>query len=65
MVASVPEETSRTRSSEGTSSHRRSASCVSSAVGAPYDKARAAAACTAATTAGCVWPTTIGPQEPT
>ena len=27
--------------------------------------ARAAADCTAATTAGCVWPRIIGPQEPT
>jgi len=35
IVASVPEDTSRTRSIEGSSSQSRSASSVSSCVGAP------------------------------
>ena len=34
-------------------------------VGAPNESPRAAAACTAETTAGCVCPAIIGPQEPT
>ena len=64
MVASVPDDTSRTISSDGTSRHSSSASSISASVGAPNESARAAAACTASTTAGWVWPSTIGPQEP-
>ncbi len=55
---------SRTSSSEGTSRQRVSASSISASVGAPKDRAREAASCTASTTAGWVWPATIGPHEP-
>ena len=65
MVASVPEDTSRAISTDGTSRQIVSASSISASVGAPKDSARAAAACTASTTCGWVCPSTIGPQEPT
>jgi len=65
IVASVPEDTRRTSAIDGTSRQSVSAISTSAAVGAPKDSARAAAACTASTTCGCVWPATIGPHEPT
>ena len=43
MVASVPEFTMRTRSRDGTSSHRRSAMVTSPGEGAPLLRPRAAA----------------------
>ena len=64
IVASVPEDTSRTISIEGTSRQISSASSISASVGAPKERAFDAAACTASTTSGWVWPSTIGPQEP-
>jgi hypothetical protein len=65
IVASVPEETKRTFSTEGMCRTMRSASSTSAAQGAPYDVPRSAAARTASTTAGWAWPRIIGPQEPT
>ena len=65
MVASVPEDTKRTRSMVGTSRTTRSASSTSATHGAPNDVPRAAAFCTASTTGGYAWPRIIGPQEPT
>ena len=64
MVASVPEETKRTRST-GVRATISSASSTSGSVGAPYDVPRATASPTAASTSGCAWPRIIGPQEPT
>ena len=65
MVASVPEETKRTFSIEGTWRTTRSASSTSAAQGAPYEVPRCAASTTASTTAGGAWPRIRGPQEPT
>ena len=65
IVASVPELTRRTISSEGSNRHSVSANSTSSSVGAPNDRPSAARSCTARTTAGCAWPTIAGPQEPT
>ena len=65
MVASVPEFTMRTISTEGTSSQTRSAMAVSASVGAPKESPRAAVSCTARITSGWAWPSTMGPQEPT
>ena len=65
MVASVPEDTSRTISIDGTRRQIACASSISLAVGAPKDNACAAAAVTASTTFGWVWPATIGPHDPT
>ena len=63
MVASVPEETRRTRST-GVRATISSASSTSGVVGAPYDVPRATASATAARTSGWAWPSIIGPQEP-
>ena len=65
MVASVPEDTKRTFSIEGTSRQTRSASSTSAAQGAPKLVPRAAACCTASTTAGWRGRGSSGPQEPT
>ena len=64
IAASVPEDTSRTCSIDGTSLMISSAISTSASVGAPYDRPRVSAACIAASTCGWVWPTIIGPQEP-
>ena len=64
IVASVPDETSRTRST-GVRATISSASSTSGSVGVPYDVPRATAAETAASTSGCAWPSSIGPHEPT
>ena len=64
MVASVPEETKRTRST-GVRPTISSASSTSASVGAPYDVPRESASRTAAITSGWAWPSSIGPQEPT
>jgi hypothetical protein len=62
-TASVPELTSRTRSTGGILSRISSARSSSPSVGAPKENPRRAAAVTASTTAGCAWPRIIGPQE--
>ncbi len=53
IVASVPLDTSRTRSQDGTRARMASASSTSRSVGAPNEVPSAAAACTASTTFGC------------
>jgi hypothetical protein len=65
IVASVPEETKRTLSTDGTWRTTRSASSISSAQGAPKDVPRAAVSWTAARIFGWTWPRIMGPQEPT
>ena len=62
MVASVPEETNRTRST-GVRATISSASSTSGRVGVPYDVPRATASRTAASTSGWAWPSSIGPHE--
>ena len=64
-VASVPELTMRTISHDGTRRVIVSAIVTSAGQGAPYDRPFWMAACTASRTAGWLWPTIIGPQEPT
>ncbi len=63
MVASVPEVTRRTRSTDVRPTIS-SASSTSPSVGVPYDVPRATAADAAATTSGWACPSSIGPQEP-
>ena len=65
IAASVPEEVIRIISTAGIRAHHLSASSTSPSVGAPNVVPRAAAALTAATTAGCAWPRISGPQEQT
>jgi hypothetical protein len=65
MVASVPELTMRRSSIDGTISMTLRATVVSIAVGAPNDKPRDAASCTARITAASACPRIIGPHEPT
>ena len=65
IVASVPDETSRTISTPGTSATTRSASAISASVGAPKLVPRAAAARTASSTIGCACPTRMAPQDAT
>ena len=55
----------RTISHEGTSRVMVSAMVTSAGHGAPNDRPSAIAFCTASRTAGWLWPTIIGPQEPT
>ncbi len=62
IVASVPEETKRTRST-GVRATISSASSTSGSVGVPYDVPRDTAAATAACTSGWAWPSSIGPHE--
>ncbi len=64
MVASVPDETSRTFST-GVRATISSPSSTSAWVGVPYDVPRLTAAWTAAVTSGWAWPRSIGPQEQT
>ena len=65
IVASVPEFTIRTTSTEGTRRVINPAICTSMAVGAPKLVPEAAARVTAPTTRGCAWPSIIGPHDPT
>ncbi len=65
IVASVPELTSRTISTDGTRAVISSAISTSAAVGAPKLVPLSAARQTAATTSGCAWPRMRGPHEPT
>ena len=64
MVASVPVDTKRTRST-GTLEAISSASAVSSSVEVPKPRPRSTAAWTASTTSGCWWPSSMGPHEQT
>jgi hypothetical protein len=65
IVASVPELTSRIRSTGATRPMISAASRLSAGVGAPNDRPDAAAVVTASTTAGCACPRIIGPHEQT
>jgi hypothetical protein len=65
IVASVPEDTKRTRSIDGTAATTRCASCVSSSVGAPKLVPWRSAARTARSTPGSACPRIIGPHDPT
>lgn len=65
MVASVPEFTSRTRSTGATRAAMASASSISASVGAPNDRPPVAARRTASTTSGCACPRIMGPHEHT
>lgn len=65
MVASVPELTMRTISTEGTSRQMVSAICTSAGQGVPKLRPSRTAFSTAARMAGWLWPAIIGPQEPT
>ena len=65
MTASVPELTMRTISMFGTISTIFSAISTSSAVGAPKDRPFTMRSCTARRMSGWLWPSTIGPHEPT
>ena len=62
IVASVPDDTNRTRST-GVRATISSASSTSGSVGVPYDVPRATAPATAAWTSGWAWPSSIGPHE--
>ncbi|KAG0936318.1 hypothetical protein G6F31_015763 [Rhizopus arrhizus] len=64
-VASVPELTMRTISHDGTRRVMVSAMVTSAAHGAPNERPLSMAFFTAWRTAGWLWPTIIGPQEPT
>ena len=65
IVASVPDDTSRTFSMLGTSSTMRRAMVSSASDGAPNDRPLAAASATAFTVPGWAWPRMAGPHEPT
>ena len=63
IAASVPDETRRTFSTDGTAAAIASASSTSRVVGAPYDVPSAAARCTASTTLGCACPRIDAPHD--
>ena len=65
MVASVPEFTMRTISTDGSSRVSVSAMVTSAAHGVPNDSPSWIAFATASRTIGWLCPTIIGPQEPT
>ena len=64
MVASVPDDTMRAISAQGTSSHTLLARRTSASHGAPNDSPRSSWAQTASSTSGGRWPRIIGPHEP-
>ncbi len=64
IVASVPELTMRTMSTDATASVTIRASSTSRAVGAPKLVPRSSTSPIARITAGCRCPKIIGPQEP-
>ena len=64
MVASVPELTIRTISTDGTAAITISASVISRSVGAPKLVPRSSALAIARVTAGWRWPRIIGPHDP-
>ncbi len=65
ITASVPEETRRTFSTEGTASTISAASSTSASVGAPKLVPRSAASRTASTVSGSACPKSSGPHEST
>ncbi len=64
IVASVPDETNRTFSIEGTAAATASAISISRTVGAPKLDPSSSDRATAALTLGSAWPRIIGPHEP-
>ena len=64
-VASVPEFTMRTISQLGISRVMVSAIVTSSGFGVPNERPLRAVSMTASSTFGWLWPTIIGPHEPT
>ncbi len=65
IAASVPDETRRTRSTDGNASTISAASSTSASVGAPKLVPRNAAARTASTVSGSAWPKSSGPHDST
>jgi hypothetical protein len=65
IVASVPEETSRSFSIDGIMNCTISPNSISRCVGAPKLVPDAAVWTIAATTSGSAWPRISGPHEPT
>ena len=65
MVASVPDDTSRTCATAGTLATISSPSSTSPGPGVPNDNPRDTAAETASSTAGWACPRIIGPHDPT
>ncbi len=65
MPASVPDETSRTFSTDGTASTISAASSTSASVAAPKLVPRSAASRTASTVSGSAWPKRSGPHDMT
>jgi hypothetical protein len=63
IAASVPEETSRTFSTEGTASTISAANSTSASVGAPKLVPLRAASRTASTVSGSAWPKTSAPHD--
>ena len=64
IAASVPDETNRTFSIDGTAATTASAISISRTVGAPKLEPSSSASATAARTSGWAWPRIIGPHEP-
>ena len=64
IVASVPDDTNRTLSIDGTASTTASAISISRTVGAPKLDPSSRASATAALTLGSACPRIIGPHEP-
>jgi hypothetical protein len=65
MAASVPDETRRTISIDGTASTISAASATSPSVGAPNVVPRRSASSTAASVSGSAWPKRSGPHDMT
>ncbi len=65
MVASVPDDTARTFSIDGTARHSSSAKRTSSSVGAPNDVPDAIVSETASSTSRWAWPRMSGPHDDT
>ena len=65
IAASVPDDTSRTRSTEGTASTISAASSTSASVGAPKLVPRSAASRTASTVPASACPKISGPHDMT
>jgi hypothetical protein len=65
MAASVPDETRRTFSTEGTASTISAASSTSASVGAPKLVPRSTASRTAVTVSASAWPKSKGPHDMT
>ena len=65
IAASVPDETRRTFSTDGTASTISAASSTSASVGAPKLVPRSAASRTASTVSGSACPKSSGPHEST